>query len=127
MFGVMALGRLVEAAEVVVAEPVTVLVEGATIMVVGNQEAEESVMVDVASKLVPYVSDDVVAVVSLAEVTELEAVVVMGTVVSVDSVSEDVMFGGNVTVADKLEVKVPVSAKVEFSETVSVGTIEEVK
>lgn len=51
--GVMALGRLVAAAEVVVAEPVTVLVDGATMMVVGSQEAEESVMVDVASKLVP--------------------------------------------------------------------------
>lgn len=51
--GVMALGRLVAAADVVVAEPVTVLVDGATMIVVGNQEAEESVMVDVASKLVP--------------------------------------------------------------------------
>lgn len=49
----MALGKLVEAAGVVVAVPVTVLVDGATMMVVGNQEADESVMVDVASKLVP--------------------------------------------------------------------------
>lgn len=53
VLGVMALGRLVETAEVVVAEPVTVLVEGATMIVVGSQEAEVSVMVEVASKLVP--------------------------------------------------------------------------
>lgn len=61
--------------------------------------------------------------VSLAEVTEVEAMVETGMV---DSVSEVVTFGDSVTVVGKLEVEVPVSTEVELSEIVSVGTIEEV-
>lgn len=51
--------------------------------------------------------------------------VVTGTVVCDDSVSEDVVFGRSVAVVCKLEVDVPVSTEVELSDTV--GPIEEVK
>lgn len=94
-------------------------------IVVGNHDAEESVMVEVASRLVPYVSLDVV---SLTEVTEVKDVVEGRTVVCDDSDSDEVTFGGNATVVGKLEVSVPVSTDDdEFPGTVCVGTIEPVE
>lgn len=124
--GVMALGKLVDTAEVVVADPVTVLVVGATMIVVGNHEADESVMVVVARRLVPKVGVDVVE--AVVEVVALAAVVlasVEDTVVSADvelGKSVSVMFGGSVTVVGKVSDDAPVgdgvSVAVEFSDTV---------
>lgn len=97
----MAFGKLVDAGIVVVADPVTVLVVGATMIVVGNQEYDESVMVAVGSRLVPMLSDDVVAV-----TTELDSVgesvggrVELGVAVGV---SVSVILGSNVTVLDRV-------------------------
>lgn len=117
-----ALGRLVDTAVVVVADPVTVLVVGATMIVVGNHEADESVMVEVASRLVPKLSVDVVsAVVALA----VEVVSVVGSITVADEEvgrSVSVLFGGRVTVVGRVTDGAPVgdgvSVAVEFSETV---------
>lgn len=46
-------GKLVDAADVVAVVPVTVLVVGATMIVVGSHEADESVSVAVGRRLVP--------------------------------------------------------------------------
>lgn len=124
--GVMALGRLVDTAEVVVADPVTVLVVGATMMVVGNHEADESVMVVVARRLVPKVGVDVVeAVVDVVALAVVVLASVEDTVVSADvelGKSVSVTFGGSVTVVGKVSDDAPVgdgvSVAVEFSDTV---------
>lgn len=55
VLGVMAWGKFVDAADVVAVVPVTVLVVGATMIVVGSHEAEESVSVAVGRRLVPKV------------------------------------------------------------------------
>lgn len=103
----------------------TVLVVGATMIVVGNHEADESVMVEVARRLVPKLSVDVVAAVVALTV---EVTSVVGDTTIADDVvgrSVSVLFGGRVTVVGKLTDDVPVgdgvSTAVEFSEIV--GTI----
>lgn len=78
--GVMAFGRLVgnEVADVAVSPPVTVLVDGATIMVVGNQDSEESVIVEMGTKLLPRLSEDTVVMVGkIADVVVASSVVVI--------------------------------------------------
>lgn len=52
VLGVMAWGRFVDAADVLAVVPVTVLVVGATMIVVGSHE-DESVSVAVGKRLVP--------------------------------------------------------------------------
>lgn len=107
--------------------PVTVLVVGATIIVVGSHEAEESVKVAVGKRLVPKVSD--VVVVEVGRTTVVSEDVDVGKGCEVDgaedgkSVSEAVLLGGRVTVLAKLVVKVPGgrSESVELAEMV--GTI----
>lgn len=69
--GVMAFGRLdgSEVAVVAVSLPVTVLVDGATMMVVGSQDSVESVIVEMGTKLLPRLSEDTVVMLgSAAEV-----------------------------------------------------------
>lgn len=104
--------------------PVTVLVVGATMIVVGSQEADESVRVAVGKRLVPKVSD--VVKVEVGSTTVVSEDVDVGRGCDVDgtddgkSVSEAVLLGGSVTVLAKLVVKVPVgrSESVELAEMV---------
>lgn len=104
--------------------PVTVLVVGATMIVVGSHEAEESVKVAVGKRLVPKVSD--VVEVEVGRTTVVSEDVDVGKGCEVDgveegkSVSEAVLLGGSVTVLAKLVVKVPVgrSESVELAEMV---------
>lgn len=114
----MAFGRLVgnEVADVAVSSPVTVLVEGATIMVVGNQDSEESVMVEVATKLLPRLSEDTVVMLGRTAEEVVDSSVVNEAVVSVSDTGI-VALGGSVTVVGKSAVDVP--ASVLFWETVA--------
>lgn len=104
--------------------PVTVLVVGATMIVVGSHEADESVKVAVGKRLVPKVSD--VVKVEVGRTTVVSEDVDVGKGCEVDgnddgkSVSEAVLLGGSVTVLAKLVVKVPVgrSESVELAEMV---------
>lgn len=102
----MALGRVVETVEVE-AVPVAVVevAVGAVIIVVGSHEDEESVMVEVASRLVPMLCDEVELVVATS--SELVVVAEVSTDVadtSSESEEDEVMLGGNVNVADSLVV-----------------------
>lgn len=120
--GVMAFGRLDgnEVAVVAVSLPVTVLVDGATMMVVGNQDSEESVIVEMGTKLLPRLSEDTVVIVG--RVSEVVVVVaswlVTEGVVSV-SVAETVALGGSETVVGNSAVDVGSSSVVEFWDTVA--------
>lgn len=118
--GVMAFGRLdgSEVAVVAVSLPVTVLVDGATMMVVGNQDSEESVIVEMGTKLLPRLSED--TVVMLGRVAEV--VVASSEVISVElsvSVAGTVALGGSVTVVGNSAVDVGTSSVVEFWDTVA--------
>lgn len=117
--GVMAFGRLVgsEAADVAVSPPVTVLVDGATMMVVGNHDSDESVIVEIGTKLLPRLSTVVMLgrvaeVVVNSEVTE--------ALVSV-SVAEPVMLGGSEKVVGNSAVVVPASVVPFWVTVASVG------
>jgi hypothetical protein len=118
----MAFGRLDgnEVAVVAVSLPVTVLVDGATMMVVGNQDSEESVIVEMGTKLLPRLSEDTVVIVG--RVSEVVVVVaswlVTEGVVSV-SVAETVALGGSETVVGNSAVDVGSSSVVEFWDTVA--------
>lgn len=124
----MALGRLVDTAVVVVAVPVTVLVVGATMIVVGSQEAEESVMVPVGSRLVPKLSVGVVTA-----VVELSVAVVceVGGTTEAEEVgrSVSVLLGGSVTLVGRMTDAEPVgdavSLAVEFSDIVGRTSVED--
>ncbi|KAL2277001.1 hypothetical protein FJTKL_00305 [Diaporthe vaccinii] len=119
--GVMALGRLLgkEVADVAVSPPVTVLVDGATMMVVGNQDSDESVIVEIGTKLLPRLSEDTVVMLGrVAEEVVVASSVVGGELVSV-SVAGTVALGGSVTVVGNSAVVVPDSAEVEFWDTVA--------
>lgn len=118
--GVMALGRLLgkEVADVAVLSPVTVLVDGATMMVVGNQDSEESVIVEIGTKLLPRLSEDTVVMLGRVAEEVVVASSVVDGVVSV-SVAETVALGGSVTVVGNSAVVVPDSAEVEFWDTVA--------
>jgi hypothetical protein len=98
--GVMAFGRLDgnEVAVVAVSLPVTVLVDGATMMVVGNQDSDESVIVEIGTKLLPRLSEDTVVMVGrVSEVVVAPSVVVSLEVVCVSDAGT-VALGGSVTV-----------------------------
>lgn len=116
--GVMAFGRLVgsEVADVAVS-PVTVLVDGATMMVVGNQDSEESVIVEMGTKLLPRLSEDTVVMLGRVAEEVVDSSVVTGGVVSVVSVAGTVTLGGSDTVVGNSAVVVP--ASVEFWDTVA--------
>lgn len=116
--GVMAFGRLVgsEVADVAVS-PVTVLVDGATMMVVGNQDSEESVIVEMGTKLLPRLSEDTVVMLGRVAEEVVDSSVVTGGVVSVVSVAGIVTLGGSDTVVGNSAVVVP--ASVEFWDTVA--------
>lgn len=119
MSGVMAFGRFVgnEVADVAVSPPVTVLVDGATMIVVGSQDSEESVMVEMGTKLLPRLSEDTVVMLGRAA-EEVVSSVVTGSVVSV-SVAETVMLGGSEMVVGSSAVVVAASPEVMFGETVA--------
>lgn len=120
--GVMAFGRLDgnEVAVVAVSLPVTVLVDGATMMVVGSQDSEESVIVEMAVKLLPRVvsEDTVVMLGSAAEVVVVSSEVISVVVVPL-SVAGIVTLGGSVTVVGSSAVVVGTSCVVEFWDTVA--------
>jgi hypothetical protein len=116
----MAFGRLDgnEVAVVAVSLPVTVLVDGATMMVVGNQDSEESVIVEIGTKLLPRLSED--TVVMLGRAAE-EVVVASSEVNSVElsvSVAGTVALGGSVTVVGNSAVDVGSSSVVVGSSSV---------
>lgn len=113
----MACGRIVEDVEVgleVVPVPVTVLVVGATMIVVGSHDAVlESVAV--GKRLVPKVSDDDALEVNVGVTMVSVELVGTGGEIEVDSVdtidevkldSVAVLVGGRVTVLSKLDVEV---------------------
>lgn len=126
LLGVMAFGSVVDTDEEVLAVvPVTVLVVGATMIVVGSQEDDESVMVETGRRLVPKLSEVVAEVVVTGTVSD-EEVAEVTVVGDTNSVSEDVVLGGSVTVVGELNVSGPVSLDVAFSDTVgrvSVGVV----
>lgn len=121
MSGVMAFGRLDgnEVAVVAVSLPVTVLVDGATMMVVGSQDSDESVIVEIGTKLLPRLlsEDTVVMLGSVAEVMVVSSEVI--SVVVPLSVAGIVALGGSVTVVGNSAVVVGTSCVVEFWDTVA--------
>lgn len=128
MSGVMAFGRLDgnEVAVVAVSLPVTVLVDGATMMVVGNQDSEESVIVEMGTKLLPRLSEDTVVMLGRVAEVVVASSEVNEEVVSV-SVAGTVALGGSETVVGSSAVDVGSSSVVEFWDTVAsvvVGTNE---
>lgn len=120
VFGVMACGSIEDVLDALAVEalPVTVLVVGATMMVVGSHEAV-SESVAVGKRLVPKVCDGVGSAVVDDTIDSVELVGTAGGSELDDgsSVSEAVLVGGRVTVLSKLDVKVGVgsSESVEFA------------
>lgn len=116
MSGVIAFGRLLgsEVAVVAVSPPVTVLVDGATMMVVGNQDSEESVIVEMGTKLLPRLSEDTVVMLGRVAEEVVGSSVVVGALVSVSDTGI-VALGGSVTVVGNSDVDVPGSSEAEVA------------